>query len=246
MDALGIDVGGSGIKAAIVNPETGTFISERFRILTPDPATPKQISAAIMKLVQHFQWTGNIGCGFPAVVQDGIVRTAANIDNDWIGTDIAKLLSQVTNCPVKVLNDADAAGIAELEFGSGKDQNGVVIIITVGTGIGTSIFSDRQLLPNTELGHLILNNKDAEHYASDNARKQANLSWKKWSKRFNKYLNELERLFWPDLFIIGGGVSKKYEKFAQYLSTQTKILPAQLLNDAGIIGAAFAACKIQM
>jgi polyphosphate glucokinase len=241
MEILGIDIGGSGIKGAIVDIENGQLTTERYRIPTPKPATPKAVTNAVVKLVKHFKWLGPIGCGFPAAISGGIVRTASNIHEGWIGTAVSTLFTEATTCPTVVLNDADAAGLAEMTFGAGKNQQGVVFIITVGTGIGTAAFSGGCLLPNMELGHLILNEKIAEHYVSDAVRKREELSWKKWSKRFNTYLAEIERLFWPDLIIIGGGVSKREEKFFKYLSSSIKIIPAQLLNEAGIIGAALAA-----
>jgi len=241
MKVLGIDVGGSGIKGAVVDTENGQLITDRYRITTPKPATPKAVSKAVQKIVNRFDWRGKVGCGFPAVIQHGIVRTASNIDKSWIGVNAVNLFQESIQCETTVINDADAAGMAEMRFGAGKDNNGMVIIITVGTGIGTSIFSNQTLLPNTELGHIIMDGKIAEDYVSDVIRKDADLSWKKWSNRFNKYLLELERLFWPDLIIIGGGASKKHEKFFDFLSIRTKILSARLQNEAGIVGAALAA-----
>ena len=238
MEVLGIDIGGSGIKGAPVNIQDGILLSERFRIATPNPSTPKAVAHSISKITKHFNWKGQIGCGFPAVIHGGKVLTASNIDKGWIGINVVELFQEVTNCKTNVLNDADAAGLAEMEFGSGRNYDGVVMIITVGTGLGTSLFTHRKLLPNTELGHLLLDGVIAEHYASDGVRKKLDLSWKKWTKRFNKYLAEIERLLWPDLIIIGGGISKKYDKFGKYLKCGTQIIPAQLQNEAGIIGAA--------
>ena len=240
MEVLGVDIGGSGIKGAPVNLKTGALTAQRHRISTPIPATPEAVTATLLKLVKFFNWTGPIGCGFPAVVRGGIIRTAANIDKKWIGKDVFKLFKDATGCETVVLNDADAAGLAEMSFGAGKDHPGVAIIMTVGTGIGTAILSDGHLVPNTEFGHLIMKGMIAEHYASDGVRKQEGLSWKKWSKRFNEYLYQMEELFWPDLIIIGGGISKKEDKFFHYLETRAEIVPAQLLNNAGIIGAALA------
>lgn len=241
MNILGIDIGGSGIKAAPVNIGTGQLLEERIRYATPHPATPQAIAKVVTKLVKDFHWDGAIGCGFPAVVRDGIVRTASNIDEKWIGTPIEKLFSEKTGLKVKVLNDADAAGYAELKFGAGKNNKGVVIMVTVGTGIGTAIFNNQQLLPNTELGHAYLNGKEAEDYTSDTTRKKENLTWSKWGKRFNKYLQHIEMLFWPDLIIIGGGVSKKQDKFIKNIQLNCEVVEAKLLNHAGIIGAALAA-----
>jgi polyphosphate glucokinase len=240
MEALGVDIGGSGIKGAIVDIEKGILTTERHRIPTPIPATPKAVTETVVKLVKHFNWSGPVGCGFPAAISGGKVRTASNIDTKWIGTEASKLFSTASGCPTVVLNDADAAGLAEMKFGAGKNNKGVVFIITVGTGLGTAAFSNGHLFPNMELGHLILNGMIAEHYASDAVRKVEDLSWKKWSKRFNKYLYELEQLFWPDLIIIGGGASKKKEKFFRFLNSNVELTEAQLLNEAGIIGAALA------
>lgn len=235
---LGIDIGGSGIKGQPVNTETGELIGERFRIETPRPATPAAIAEALGKVVRHFNWDGPIGCGFPAVVQHGIVKTASNIDPSWIGTNAEELFRQAAGVPVFVANDADVAGLAEKKLGAGVDCHGVSLLITIGTGLGTALFIDDHLVPNTELGHLRLNGKIAEHYASDAVRKREDLSWKKWGKRFNKYLQYLEFLFSPDLFILGGGASKKMDKFAEYLEVNAQVVPAKLLNQAGIVGAA--------
>ena len=240
MDILGIDIGGSGIKGAPVNSKSGELIAERKRIPTPDPATPEEITETFAQIVKDFNWSGPIGCGFPAVVRNGIVGTASNIDKKWIGVNVRQLFTQAAGSETVVVNDADAAGVAEIAFGAGRGHKGVVVIITVGTGLGTAVFSNGHLFPNTELGHIIMDGKIAEHYTSDAVRKKEDLSWKKWSTRFNAYLAEIERLIWPDLIIIGGGVSKKQEKFFHYLETKTKILPAKLLNEAGIIGAAMA------
>ncbi len=238
MKVLGIDIGGSGIKGALVDIKTGQLISERRRIPTPTPATPEAVTKTIKQLVKYFNWSGEIGCGFPAVIRNGIVCTASNIVKSWIGTNVIELFTNSTKCQTNVINDADAAGLAEMEFGGGRNHQGVVLVITVGTGIGTAFFSGRKLMPNTEFGHIYVNGMIAEQYASDAIRKKEDLSWKKWAKRFNKYLSELERLLWPDLIIIGGGASKKYMKFSPYLSTNSELLSAQLLNEAGIIGAA--------
>jgi len=244
MEVLGIDIGGSGIKGAIVDLKNGQLVSKRFRIPTPQPATPKAVTNTVLNLVKHFNWKGRIGCGFPAAISKGVVRTASNIDDGWLGTEIAVLFTKATENPTVVLNDADAAGLAEMTFGAGKNKDGVVFIITVGTGIGTAAFSNGCLFPNMELGHLIMDGKIAEHYVSDAVRKKEDLSWKKWTKRFNTYLIEIERLFWPDLLIIGGGASKKQDRFFKYLHSNIEIVPAQLLNEAGIIGAALAAKSI--
>jgi polyphosphate glucokinase len=240
MNILGVDIGGSGIKGAPVDIISGELLAERYRIPTPRPATPKAVTKTLVKIAEHFKWTGPIGCGFPAAINQGKIGTASNIDEDWIGIEVFDLFTKETGCQTVVVNDADAAGLAEMAFGAGKDIEDVVFVITVGTGIGTAAFSQGCLFPNMELGHLILNGKIAEHFVSDAVRKKENLSWKKWSKRFGEYLEEIERLFWPDLIIIGGGVSKKHDKYFHYFETKAKIVPAQLLNNAGIIGAALA------
>jgi polyphosphate glucokinase len=241
MEILGIDIGGSGIKGAPVDTEHGVLLAERYRIPTPQPATPDAVGDVVAEVAKYFEWSGPIGCTLPSVVQYGIVHSAANIDKSWIGTDGHLLLQQKTGCRVILLNDADAAGIAEMKFGAGKGHMGVVMMLTFGTGIGSALFLDGRLVPNTELGHLEMRGKDAEQRASDQARTMKGLSWEKWAKRVDEYLDRLEALFSPDLFIIGGGVSKKHEKFVPLLNTRAQIVTAQLLNEAGIVGAALAA-----
>jgi polyphosphate glucokinase len=241
MEILGVDVGGSGIKAAVVDTETGNLLSERKRLATPQPSKPEAVSVVIRDLANDFRWEGRLGCGFPSAVQNGVVRTAANIDQAWIDTDATELFNRSTGCQVTVINDADAAGLAEMRFGAGRDQAGVVMIITIGTGLGTALFTNRQLLPNCELGHLFLEGKEVEKYASDATRKERDLNWKKWGKRFNEVLQHYEALFWPDLFILGGGASKRFSKFSGYLKVRAEVVPAQFLNEAGIVGAAIAA-----
>lgn len=240
MHILGVDIGGSGIKGAPVDTEKGILLSERYRIPTPKPSKPKPVAKTVAEIAEYFEWDGPIGCGFPAVVQHGITRTAANVSKKWIGTNAAVHFSEATGCPVKIINDADAAGLAEMTFGAGQGRQGVVLLVTIGTGLGTSIFSDGVLLPNTEFGHIEIDGKDAESNASNAARKRDNLSWKQWGKRFDKYLNRLEHLLWPDLIILGGGVSKKHKKFMPYLTVQAEIVIAEAMNEAGIIGAALA------
>ena len=238
MKALGLDIGGSGIKAAIVDVETGELASERLRVATPTPATPDGVIAAAAGLVKQLDWQGPIGCGFPAVIQNGVAKTAANIDDSWIGEDVAALLSAATGCTAVVCNDADAAGIAEMRFGCGKQRSGTVIIITIGTGLGSALFVDGKLFPNSELGHLRLKTGIAERYASATIRENEDLGWKAWGKRLNKFFAQVERLFSPELIIIGGGVSKRHEKFFPHLEVNAELLPAELRNQAGIIGAA--------
>ncbi|WP_221075916.1 polyphosphate--glucose phosphotransferase [Agarivorans aestuarii] len=238
MHLLGVDIGGTGIKAAIVDSTTGELISERHRIATPQPATPKAVAQSLKQMVEHFSWQGPIGCGFPATVHHGVAQTASNIDKSWIGTNVEALFAEYTDCPCYVVNDADAAGMAEMAFGAGHQHQGVVVIITVGTGLGSAVFVNGELLPNTEFGHIILEGRVAEHYASARVREAEELSWKKWGKRFNLYLQRLEFLMSPDCFIIGGGASKKFEKYQTQLDLKAETLPAQGLNQAGIVGAA--------
>lgn len=241
MEILGIDIGGSGIKGALVNVLTGEMTTERHRIPTPEQSTPENVATVVAQLARHFEWSGPIGCTFPAVVRHGVVYTAANVHQSWIGTDAETLFREATGCQVRILNDADAAGLAEMVLGAGKDQQGVVIMLTFGTGIGSAIFIDGHLLPNTEFGHLPIRGKQAEHRASAKIRDDEDLSWSEWAERVNEYLGLMEFFFSPDLFIIGGGVSKKQHKFLHLLKTRAKIVPAQLMNEAGIVGAALAA-----
>ena len=241
MEILGIDIGGSGIKGAPVDVDTGTLTAERYRVETPQPSTPDAVADAVADVVRHFKWKGPFGCTFPAVIKEGVAYSAANVDPTWIGANGQKLLKKKTRCPVLLLNDADAAGIAEMTFGAGQGQPGVVFVLTFGTGIGSAVFMNGVLLPNTELGHLPLRGKDAEQRASDRVRAEKGWSWKKWARRVNEYLAQLDVLFSPDLYVVGGGVSKKFAKFSPYLAARAEIVPAQLLNDAGIVGAALAA-----
>jgi polyphosphate glucokinase len=246
MQILGVDIGGSGIKGAIVDTLTGELVTERHRIETPQPATPEAIAAVLAQMVLHFNWTGPVGCGFPAAIQHGIARTASNIAKTFIGTDINALFSEATNCTCFNVNDADAAGMAEMQFGEGSGQSGVVLLVTIGTGLGTAIFTDGKLLPNTELGHIYLENGQiAERFASDATRKIEDLGWKSWASRFNLYLTSMEKLFWPDLIILGGGASKKFDKFKHHITVEAPVKPAAFLNQAGIVGAAlFAKSKL--
>ena len=241
MEILGIDIGGSGVKGAPVEVETGNLLAPRLRIPTPEGAKPQPTAEVVAQIARQFNWQGAIGVGFPAAVRAGIVRTAANIHPKWIGTPVEELLSQVTGCPTYVVNDADAAGLAEMSFGAGRGRQGVVLIVTIGTGLGTALFVDGYLLPNMEFGHIEIRGQDAERRASDQARKLKKLSWKKWAKNLDEYLRTLERLLFPDLIILGGGVSKKSEKFIPYLHLEAEVCPAALLNEAGIVGAALAA-----
>jgi polyphosphate glucokinase len=244
MEILGIDIGGSGIKGAPVDVESGTMLTERFRIPTPPGALPHDVAQIVGQVAHHFNWKGPIGCTFPAIIKDGVAYSAANVHKSWIGTNGQILFEETTGCPVLVINDADAAGIAEMQFGAGRGHMGVVFMLTFGTGIGSAVFNKGVLLPNTELGHLEIRGKDAEDRASDRIRQEKDLSWEKWAERVDEYLKRLEYLFSPDLFIFGGGVSKKHERFLHLLTTRAQIVPAQLLNDAGIVGAAMAAAPL--
>ena len=238
MQALGIDIGGSGIKGAPVNTKTGKLLEERVRIPTPKGAKPKAVAEVVAEIAHSLKWKGPIGVGFPAPIKNGVALMAANVSEKWVGLNADEVLTSATGCPCKVGNDADVAGMAEMQFGAGKGQHGTVIMLTLGTGIGSAIYYNGHLVPNTEFGHLQMNGMDAEHRASDAARQLKEMSWKKYAKRLNEYLNEMEKLFWPDLFIIGGGISKYHEKYLPLLTLQAKIVPAQFKNEAGIVGAA--------
>jgi polyphosphate glucokinase len=240
MRVFGIDVGGSGIKGAPVDTETGELVAERERIKTPKPATPEAIARTAVEVVRRSVWDGPVGCGFPAVIKDGVVRTAANIDKAAIGFDMQERLEQELEAPVRVINDGDAAGLAEMRWGAGRGCEGVVLMLTLGTGIGTSLFVEGRLVPNTELGHIELRGEDAEHRASDSARKREDLSWQQYAERLDEYLHKIEDLLWPDLIVIGGGISKKADKFFPHLTARTKVVRAEMLNEAGIAGAALA------
>lgn len=241
MHILGIDIGGSGIKGAVVDTATGKYIAERYRLETPKRATPKAMAATVRDVARHFSWKGRIGCGMPGPIKHGRVLTANNLHQSWIGTEAVPLYAKATGCKVSVINDADAAGLAEMKFGAGKGRAGVVVVITLGTGIGSALFIDGALVPNTELGQIELRGKNAELRASARIREEKDLPWKKWANGVTEYLCAVENLIWPDLIIIGGGVSKKAEKFIPYLKTRTPVVPARLRNDAGIIGAALSA-----
>ena len=243
MQILGIDVGGSGIKGAPVDVETGQLLAERIRIKTPKNGEPEPIAEVVKQIAQSFSWNGPIGIGFPAPIKGGVALMAANVSEKWVGTNADALFSKVTGCECTMINDADAAGLAEMTFGAGRGQPGTVIMITLGTGIGTAIFHRGQLLPNTEFGHLEVEGEDAEFRASDAARQREDLSWKKYAKRLNKYLSAMENLFWPNLYIIGGGISKESEKYLPLLTIETPVVTAQLLNEAGIVGAALGALR---
>lgn len=241
MQILGVDIGGSGIKGAPVDIQTGVMISDRYRIATPQPATPEAMTDVIAEIVKHFSWKGPVGCGFPSVVKQEVALTAANIDKSWIGVNVAKLISDKTGNPVHVSNDVDAAGWAEVIFGAGKGKAGLILILALGTGIGSSMFIDGSQVPNTELGHLIMHGDIAEKYAANSARKRENLDWRTWGGRLNEFLGYVESLCHPDLIILGGGVSKYYQEFFPYLHCRAELVPAALRNQAGIVGAAYSA-----
>lgn len=240
MEILGIDVGGSGIKGAVVDTRQGELITDRYRIPTPQPPKPDPMLETIEAIITHFNWQGPVGCGFPAAVKDEIVKTASNIDDSWVGVNASASIERRTGCPTHLLNDVDAAGFAEAEFGAGKDRYGTLFMAAFGTGIGTALFHNQQLVPNTELGHIPMHGMAAEDYAANSIRENEGLSWEQWGGRVNEYLQLIEALFWPDLIIIGGGVSKSFNKFESYIDTEAKILPAESRNHAGIIGAALA------
>jgi polyphosphate glucokinase len=240
--AFGIDIGGTGIKGAIVDTSTGKLVTKRTRILTPRPSTPDAVADVVAKLVSDAGWHGPVGATFPAVIQHGVARSAANVDPSWIGTDVDACFTKSTGSAtdVYVLNDADAAGIAEARFGAAKGVSGVVILLTFGTGIGSALLFDGTLVPNTELGHLELDGHDAEKRAAASVREDNKMSYKEWAKRVQRYMSHVERLFTPDLFVVGGGVSKNADKWVPLLELHTPVEPAQLLNNAGIVGAAIA------
>ncbi|MGZ8941027.1 MAG: polyphosphate--glucose phosphotransferase, partial [Limisphaerales bacterium] len=234
-------VGGSGIKGAPVATDSGELLAERVRIKTPKNGEPQPMADVVTEIARNFNWNGPIGIGFPAPIKSGVAMMAANISPKWVRLNADELFTKTTGCECTLINDADAAGLAEMRFGAGRGQPGTVILLTLGTGIGTAIFHRGNLIPNTEFGHLDMEGKDAEHRASALVREREGLSWKKYAKRLNEYLLQMEKLFWPDLFIIGGGISKESEKYVPLLTVETPIVTAQLFNEAGIVGAALAA-----
>ncbi|MFF3324647.1 polyphosphate--glucose phosphotransferase [Streptomyces sp. NPDC002889] len=242
MNVFGVDIGGTGIKGAPVDLERGDLTQERHKVLTPHPATPAAVADGVAQVIGHFGWTGPVGITFPGVVTGGITRTAANVDKDWVDMDAGKLLGERLGLPVTILNDADAAGVAEMTFGAGRGRKGTVILLTFGTGIGSAVFTDGRLVPNSELGHLELHGHDAEKHASSKAKEDEELSWPHWARRVQRYLAHVEMLFSPEAFIIGGGVSRKADKFVPLIEgVRAEIVPAGLQNNAGIVGAAMAA-----
>lgn len=242
MEVLGIDIGGSGIKAAIVDTETGVLLTERYRLDTPKPAEPHQVADVLRQIISHFSWDGPIGCGFPTPIKNGICLTQSNLHKDWVGLNLERFFEETTGKKMEVLNDADAAGLCEMKFGAGKGRKGLVLVITAGTGLGSGAFYNGALLSNFELGQMNYKKyKLIEQYAADSVRKDKNMSFKKWGKRFNNFLKYVNLIISPDLFIIGGGASKYYSEFEKYLKVDTEVVPAENLNEAGIIGAALAA-----
>lgn len=241
--AFGIDIGGSGIKGGLVDLTSGTLLTDRERIPTPDPSTPKAVAKLVGQLVDDQKWAGPVGATFPAIIMHGVARSAANVDESWIGTDVDAEFTEATGRDVVVLNDADAAGLAEVRYGAAKGVRGVVILLTFGTGIGSGLFIDGTLVPNTELGHLELDGHDAEKRAAASAKDKHGLSWDKWADRVQRYMRHVEALFSPDLFVVGGGVSKRADKWLPRLRLQARVVPAQLQNNAGIVGAALAAAE---
>ncbi|MDO6603191.1 polyphosphate glucokinase [Arenibacter palladensis] len=242
MEILGIDVGGSGIKGALVNMETGEMITERFRIPTPKSRKPKPMAEVVAKIVKHFDYSGPIGCGFPTVIKNGICKTPGNLHKKWAGVNVNELFSEATGLPVTVVNDADAAGYASMNFGVGRGKEGLVVMITIGTGLGSGAFYNGELIPNFELGQIPYKKYDKiELWAAASAKEREELSYKKWGKRFNVFLELVELIVSPDLIILGGGTSKDWDEFKDYISIETPVIPAELQNHAGIIGAAAAA-----
>src|SRR5215468_850800 len=245
MHALGIDIGGTGMKAAPVDVATGRLLTERRKIATPRPSTPEAVTDVVRELADSFGWTDVTGATFPGVVIAGTVRSAANVDRRWIGTNAAALFGKAIGTEVAVLNDADAAGIAEVTFGAGRGERGTVLMVTFGTGVGSALFTGGLLVPNTEFGHIEIRGKDSELRASERAKQEHGWGWREWAGRVQEYLRHLEALLSPHLIIVGGGISKESEKWVPLLTgIRARIVPAALLNDAGIVGAAMAATGI--
>ena len=240
MEVLGIDIGGTGIKGAIVDTITGELVTDRYRINTPNPAIPEDVALTIKNIVDHFNWKGTAGCGFPTPLAHGKSQSGGNLHESWKGVQVDKLFQKTSGIEFTVINDADAAAEAEMHFGAGKGKLGLVAVITLGTGIGSGLFFNGNLIPNTELGHVTYKNDAFEKYAADSIRKKEDLSYSKWGKRLNKYFQHIELILSPDLFIIGGGASKKLNKFIEEIKINTPIIPAENKNEAGIIGAAMA------
>jgi len=244
---FGVDVGGSGIKGGLVDLDTGKLIGERIKLPTPQPATPADVAKTVAQVVREFGWTGKLGVTYPGVVTGGIVRTAANVDKGWIGIDATKVISaELDGQPVTVLNDADAAGLAEERYGAGKDNTGLIVLLTFGTGIGSAVIHNGVLLPNTEFGHLEVGGKEAEHRAASSVKERKDWSYQRWTEEVTKVLVAVENAICPDLFIAGGGISRKADKWIPLLKNRTPVVPAALLNTAGIVGAAMASQGIHV
>lgn len=243
MEIIGIDIGATGIKAAIVDTDKGEFLTERKKLDTPDGGKPKDILKVIQRLVDHFEWKGKIGCGFPGIIKNGVVKSTANISKSWMNMPVSNYFSKEIGCPFSVANDADLAGLAEVSFGKGKGVLGTLIFITIGTGLGSGIFVDGKLVPNTEMGHLYYKKSVFEHYASNSARKKKEMSWQDWAVEFSAFLNHLDLLFSPSMILLGGGVSKRFSDWGEFLDTKVNVDAASLQNDAGIIGAAMLALE---
>ncbi len=241
MNVLGIDIGGTGIKGSLINVETGELLGDQLRVKTPSSLKPEPVLDVIKDITDHFKWEGPLGCGYPGVILQNVVHTATNFDSSWIGINLADKIIEKTNNPTWIVNDADAAGIAEMHFGAGRNKNGVVIVLTVGTGIGSAFFTNGQLLPNTEMGLIIMNGDYAEKSISSVVRERENLTWEDWAKRFDHYLQYLNNLFSPNLFIIGGGGASEPNNYVPYLTIETALVAAEHRNNAGMIGAAMAA-----
>lgn len=244
---FGVDVGGSGIKGGIVDLDTGTLIGDRIKLATPQPATPDAVAATVAAVVREFGWTGPLGVTYPGVVTNGVVRTAANVDKGWIGTNAAEVISNVLEGQhVTVLNDADAAGLAEEQYGAGKDNTGLIVLLTFGTGIGSAVIHNGVLLPNTEFGHLEVGGKEAEHRAASSVKERKEWNYQRWTEEVTRVLVTIENAIWPDLFIAGGGISRKADRWIPMLKNRTPVVPAALRNSAGIVGAAMAAKGIHV
>ncbi len=242
MRVLGIDIGGTGVKGAPVDLDVGDLATKRRRIRTPQPATPQAVIGVVGEIIEHFEWKGPIGVGLPAVIRDGVARSAANIDESWIDTDVAGLLEAQTGLTGPVLNDADAAGLAEMRYGAGKDSRGVVLLLTFGSGIGSALFENGHLVPNTELGHLEFHGMDAEHYAAARLVKREGMELEEWAKRVEELIAHIDMLFSPSLIIFGGGISKRFDRYGDF-DVDVPVVPAELRNNAGIVGAALAAAE---
>ncbi len=241
---FGIDVGGSGVKGGVVDLDTGRLIGDRFKLPTPQPSTPDAVATTVAEVTRHFDWTGPLGVTYPGVITHGVVRTAANVDKAWLGTNVHDGISAALDGqPVTVLNDADAAGLAEVRFGAGRGVDGLIVLLTFGTGIGSAVINNGVLLPNTEFGHIEVDGKEAEHRAASSVKEHKNWSYERWTREVTKVLVAVENAIWPDLIIVGGGISRKAEKWVPLLQNRTPVVAAALQNSAGIVGAAMAAAS---